>query len=112
MLRIADQAPEKWKPKQCIEATTAVFSEMAGNGSQKIAKHIISSLAPFSPGSVIHDNACGKGIVAKEIVALPPKNTQDMSVYATDLAPAMVEECQALAAEKGWIAPPVMHAVL
>lgn len=105
MLRVANQAPEKWKPNQCVEVNGDVFSELAGNGSQKIAKHIINLVAPFPPGSIIHDNACGKGIVSKEIMAVArpePDGTQDIVIHATDLAPAMVEECQALAIEKGW----------
>jgi hypothetical protein len=94
MLRAVNQAPEKWKPKQCVEVNSAVLS------SQKIAKHIMGLLFPFPPGSFIHDNACGKGVISKDIIDFPPDGTQDISIHATDLFPAMVEECHALAAEK------------
>jgi hypothetical protein len=70
MLRVPNQATDKWRPKQCVEVNGAVFSEIAGNGSQKIAKHIVSLVGPFPPGSVLLDNACGKGIVSKEIIAI------------------------------------------
>jgi ubiquinone/menaquinone biosynthesis C-methylase UbiE len=110
MLRIANQTPGKWRPKQCVKVNSSTFSELAGNGSEKIAKHITSLVAPFASGAVIHDNACGKGVVSKEVIAasLPESViTQDLVIHATDLSPAMVKDCQELAVEKGWTGPPI-----
>lgn len=110
MLRAARfSPPEKFKPKQCIPLTSAVFTEVSGNASQQIAKHIVELIGPFAPGSVIHDNACGTGVVSKEVMALAPPETygtQGITIHATDLSEVMVEECKALAIEKGWDKPP------
>jgi ubiquinone/menaquinone biosynthesis C-methylase UbiE len=111
MLRTARHSPpEKWKPKQCVPVTPGVFLEVSGNASQQFAKHIVGFLGPFPPGSVIHDNACGTGVVSKEVmgVASPEANgARGITIHATDLSEAMVAECQTLAVEKGWNAPPL-----
>jgi ubiquinone/menaquinone biosynthesis C-methylase UbiE len=106
MLRAARFAPsEKWKPTQCIPLDTAVFQEVSGTASQEFAKHIVKLIGPFPPGSVIHDNAAGTGVVSKEVIEVAPPDVP-ITIHATDLSEVMVDDCQALAVEKGWTKPP------
>jgi ubiquinone/menaquinone biosynthesis C-methylase UbiE len=94
--------PEKWKPKQCVPVNSAVFQEVAGNASQQLAKYIVNLVGPFTPGSVVHDNACGTGVVSKEVMETSPSAGQDITIHTTDLSEVMVGECHALAIKKGW----------
>jgi hypothetical protein len=84
MLRVTSNTPEKWKPKQCVKATPSTFQEMSGDLSQQIAKHIITLVAPFPPGFMIHDNACGKGVISQEIIEATdsiPNTSQDVFIH-------------------------------
>lgn len=108
MLRTARwSTPEKWKPRQCVPINSAVFTELSGNASQQLAKHIVNQIGPFPPGSVVHDNACGKGVVSKEVMEMACSSGQGITIHATDLSKVMVKECQALAIEKGWTSWPM-----
>jgi len=52
---------------------------------------------PITSGSVVHDNACGPGIVAQEIVGRdvlaqsPPNPNFDLTIHCTDRSGAMIE---------------------
>jgi ubiquinone/menaquinone biosynthesis C-methylase UbiE len=106
MLRTpAHSPPDKFKPKQCVDLTSAVFAEVSGNASQQLAKYIVSLVGPFPPHSIIHDNACGKGVVSKEVMEVAT-DKQSITIHATDLSEIMVDECKALAIERGWTASP------
>jgi ubiquinone/menaquinone biosynthesis C-methylase UbiE len=105
MLRVTSNTPEKWKPKQCVKVTPSTFQEMSGDLSQQIAKHIINLVAPFPPGSIVHDNACGKGVISQEIIEATdsiPNTSQDVFIHATDFSQLMVDECRNLAISRGW----------
>ena len=105
MLRVTSNTPEKWKPKQCVKVTPSTFQEMSGDLSQQIAKHIINHVAPFPPGSIVHDNACGKGVISQEIIEATdsiPNTSQDVFIHATDFSQLMVDECRNLAISRGW----------
>jgi hypothetical protein len=77
---------------------------MSGDLSQQIAKHIINLVAPFLLGSIVHDNACGKGVVSQEILKatqLALDTWPDIFIIATDLSQLVVNECQTLAISRG-----------
>ncbi|CZR66286.1 uncharacterized protein PAC_16187 [Phialocephala subalpina] len=115
MLRTQNSHPsEEFKPKQCIPITVAVFKELVGTTTQKVASRIIEELAPFPSGSVIHDNACGHGVVTSSIVDSLPKSISDSSrgeeekegdkttIHATDLSPLMVTSTKSTAEMQSW----------
>lgn len=74
---------------------------MSGTASQEFAKYIIKRIRLFPPGSVIHDNAAGTGVVSKEVMEVAPLGVP-ITIHAIDLSEVMVDDCQALAVEKGW----------
>ncbi|KAK3376229.1 S-adenosyl-L-methionine-dependent methyltransferase [Lasiosphaeria ovina] len=67
-----------------------------------ISKMVVDLAPPITSASVIHDNACGPGVVTAAILAKfhaenPGNTTPPPRIIATDIAPNMVE----LAARKG-----------
>jgi hypothetical protein len=53
----------KWKPKQCVEIKPSVFLELAPGAGPYLATHLLDLCPKIVPGSIIHDNACGAGVV-------------------------------------------------
>jgi ubiquinone/menaquinone biosynthesis C-methylase UbiE len=100
MLRTAPGG-EKLKPKQCIEINSSVFQELDPGASQKIANHLLVLCPPVDPGSVIHDNVSGPGVVTGEVMKAD-NDPSGISIYATSLSQEMVEACQKNAVESGW----------
>lgn len=95
----------EWKPRQCVELSPSVYGELATNSSQKVAFHLMKLCPPFIPGSIIHDNACGTGVVTAEIMNNLPISTKsgaNILIHATDLSPSMVEACATKIRENGW----------
>ncbi|KAF2092957.1 S-adenosyl-L-methionine-dependent methyltransferase [Rhizodiscina lignyota] len=66
--------------------------------------HAQKYLPPVTPSSIVHDNACGPGIVTGELITqglsagqTPPK------IYATDLSPQMIDVVRnRIATVEGW----------
>ena len=78
-----------------IHATN--YEDSTGGCTRDLARHIITLAGPIASGSVIHDNACGPGIVAQEIVGRdvlaqsPPDPNFNLTIHCTDRSEAMVE---------------------
>ena len=59
---------------------------------REIARSIITlGPTPLSKSSIVLDNACGPGTICGEIFAAMPNGSQPEKIYATDLAPEMIE---------------------
>ncbi|KAF3044903.1 hypothetical protein E8E11_002714 [Didymella keratinophila] len=75
----------------------ANYENSTGGCTRDLARHIINLAGPIAPGSVIHDNACGPGIVAQEIVGWdvlsrsPPDPNFDLTIHCADRSDAMIE---------------------
>lgn len=73
------------------------YEDSTGGCTRDLARHIITLAGPIVSGSVIHDNACGPGIVAQEIVgrdvlSQTPRNpNMNLTIHCTDRSEAMVE---------------------
>lgn len=96
---------EKWKLKQCIEIKPSVFLELAPGASPYIAARLLDLCPKIVPSSIIHDNACGAGVVTNEIMEAIPSaanSNNGVSIHATDIFPEMVEACQTRVHERGW----------
>ena len=78
-----------------------------GDAISDVTQHFISSISPFSPKSIIHDNGCGGGEATAHIMATNP--SASIKIQATDVDRTMLEICKKLSAARGW---PVTTAVM
>ncbi|KAF3044006.1 hypothetical protein E8E12_005857 [Didymella heteroderae] len=75
----------------------ANYENSTGGCTRDLARHIVTLAGPIISGSVIHDNACGPGIVAQEIVGRdvlaqsPPDPNFNLTIHCTDRSEAMIE---------------------
>lgn len=76
----------------------AEYEYKAGGVTREMSAACLSSVPPLTPDSVVHDNACGPGIVTSVLMESGAKPT----IYATDLADGMVEVTNGLAKQNGW----------
>ncbi|KAI1397067.1 S-adenosyl-L-methionine-dependent methyltransferase [Hypoxylon fuscum] len=93
-------APSGFVPKQAMPFDDKLFQIIGADETLTIAQYEMSILPPFPPDSVIHDNACGLGPVTETILAGSPPDT--IKIYATDVAPPMVQIYNGIAAGKKW----------
>ncbi|KAK4166827.1 S-adenosyl-L-methionine-dependent methyltransferase [Cladorrhinum sp. PSN259] len=68
---------------------SAIYEQSTGGVTRKIATHLLSLLPPFSPSSVVLDNAAGPGIVTSEILKTNPPD--GLTINLVDASPAMVD---------------------
>lgn len=75
----------------------ANYEDSTGGCTRDLARQIITLADPFTSGSVVHDNACGPGIVAQEIIgkdvlAQSPWDPDfELTIHCTDRSAAMIE---------------------
>lgn len=75
----------------------ANYEDSTGGCTRDLARHIITLADAITSGSVIHDNACGPGIVAQEIIGRavlsqsPPDTNFNLTVNCSDRSEAMIE---------------------
>ena len=62
--------------------------------------HKIVALAGLKPRSIVHDNACGNGVVTLAIIDVTKPS--ETIIHATDIDPRMCEVTASRAASKGW----------
>jgi hypothetical protein len=68
----ANIADEKWKPKKCVEIKPSVFLELTPDASPYIAGRLLGLCLQIVHSSIIHDDACGAGVVTNEIMKETP----------------------------------------
>ncbi|KAF2627198.1 S-adenosyl-L-methionine-dependent methyltransferase [Macroventuria anomochaeta] len=82
------------------KARAAAYEASTGGCTRDLARHILTLCPSITSGSVIHDNACGTGIVAQEIVARNvltkggPDADYALTIHCTDKSEAMVSLTQ------------------
>jgi ubiquinone/menaquinone biosynthesis C-methylase UbiE len=84
-------------PSNASRSRPSVFLELNPGASSRIAAHLLDLCPTITSGSVIHDNACGAGVITNEIMKAIPSaanSTSGISIYATGLSLAMVEACR------------------
>jgi hypothetical protein len=72
----------RFVPKQAVPVDAKYYAEILGDGKQDVAHQVISYISPLPEGSIVHDNACGQGVVSKAIMAQSPKS---ITIHATDI---------------------------
>jgi ubiquinone/menaquinone biosynthesis C-methylase UbiE len=75
--------------------TSSEYEQQSAGVTRIIGKQILDNLPPIEASSVVHDNACGPGIITKEILAAAARSkTTPPTIHATDFTEAMVNMLQ------------------
>ncbi|KAK4998150.1 hypothetical protein LTR66_002563 [Elasticomyces elasticus] len=87
------------KNAQAYEITTKSIT-------RSVARHLLTRTPPITSDSIIHDNACGPGIVTDEILKLyevqSPPGAPAPRIEATDYAKGMIDIVNSFVVMKGW----------
>ena len=68
------------------------YEKGTGGTTRHIARHLANLCPPFTPNSVVLDNACGTGIMTEEVQRiLTNQHDAKVKVYAADAAKAMTQ---------------------
>lgn len=85
---------ESWNSK----AGAASYEQRTLECSRDIAQHLIFAAPQLAPGSHVLDNACGTGIVTKELL-----NTyNDLHIDAVDFSDGMMDIINPMIQRQGW----------
>ena len=94
-----------YNPASHFDQQSSVYDQFIGLLTGDIAHYILDNLiqAPTS-GTVIHDNACGTGLVTEHLQTIagrqdPPAYAK---VHATDFVPSVTEVMKKKAQSQGW----------
>jgi ubiquinone/menaquinone biosynthesis C-methylase UbiE len=85
---------------QIFDNAAAAYEASTGGCTRDLARHMLALAPPITPGSVIHDNACGTGVVAQEILTRDilsqssPKHSHALAIHCTDKSEKMVHLAQ------------------
>ncbi|KAJ4990511.1 methyltransferase type 11 [Stagonosporopsis vannaccii] len=94
-------------PSHIFDTAAAIYEASTGGCTRDLARHMLALSPEIVIGSIVHDNACGTGIVAQELVARhvlsqsPPDPTYTLTIHCTDKSEKMIglakggfEDCQ------------------
>ncbi|KAF2446668.1 S-adenosyl-L-methionine-dependent methyltransferase [Karstenula rhodostoma CBS 690.94] len=96
----------RFVPKQCLPPDLAFFTQISGDTTEQVARHLLDFIPPIPPGSIIHDNACGSGAMT---VALMEAHTKNIVIHATDKVPSLIDTMSKKATSLSW---PVLAEVM
>src|SRR5690242_8029777 len=88
-------------PSHIFNNAATIYEASTGGCTRDLARHMLALSPSIVSGSVIHDNACGTGIVAQELVARdvlsqsPPDHAYTLTIHCTDKAEKMIELAKA-----------------
>ncbi|KAI4148945.1 MAG: hypothetical protein L6R39_002643 [Caloplaca ligustica] len=85
---------ESWNSK----AGAASYEQRTLECSRDIAQHLIFAAPQIAPGSRVLDNACGTGIVTRELL----KTYSDVHIDAVDFSDGMLDVIQPMLEQNGW----------
>ena len=94
-------------PKQVTQYEASHFVELQGECSQIVVDSVLERLPTAPSGAVIHDNACGTGVVFEQI--LSKEHPPGIKVEATDVNEHFVAGAAQVAKQHAW---PVSTAVM
>jgi len=106
---ISNRQP-KFMPRQAlaiVKDKVGAYERTGGIVTLQFAEACVKLSPSFSADSVVHDNACGSGHVAKQVIATNPPSS--IKIKATDIDETFVNACQTNAQASGW---PVETAVM
>ena len=88
------------KASQIFDNAAAAYEASTGGCTRDLARHMLALAPPTSSGSVIHDNACGTGVVAQEILTrdilsqIVPNHSHALAIHCTDKSEKMIRLAQ------------------
>ena len=88
------------KASQIFDNAAAAYEASTGGCTRDLARHMLALAPPISSGSVIHDNACGTGVVAQEILTRDtlshkaPNHSHALTIHCTDKSEKMIHLAQ------------------
>ena len=94
-------------PKQVTQYEASHLIELQGECSEIVVDSVLQAIPEIAPGSKVHDNACGTGVVFQRIFQKEPK--ANIKVAAPDVNEFFVAGAAQSAKEHGW---PVTTAVM
>ncbi|KAH6887161.1 S-adenosyl-L-methionine-dependent methyltransferase, partial [Coprinopsis sp. MPI-PUGE-AT-0042] len=68
--------------------------------TSKFAAHNLSLIPPLPQNAIVHDNACGTGVVSQ--LLLVNGNPQNITIHATDIDQVLLSALSAKAEQNGW----------
>jgi SAM-dependent methyltransferase len=94
---------QSFVPKQVIQYEASHMDELQGDVSETVIKASMKLLGPVPEGGVVHDNACGSGVVSETIMtSTDPAPPKSLHIDATDVNENFVKGTEALAQQHGW----------
>lgn len=93
---------EETNVKQRFDGLARIYDDTIGQATLPYVRHILSIMPPITPTSTIHDNACGTGLVAFEILSHFPAGPDAArpTIHATDCSEGMISSLQELIASR------------
>ncbi|KAF0638238.1 hypothetical protein FPSE5266_01862 [Fusarium pseudograminearum] len=91
-----------YQPKQVTQYEASHLIELMGNVSETIIDYSLDIIPPFKPTDLIHDNACGAGVVSQAIIEKIPPSAEGLRIQATDINPQFVIACEQMAKLNKW----------
>jgi ubiquinone/menaquinone biosynthesis C-methylase UbiE len=86
-----------------FSAFATMYEKQTGGVTREIASRGLAMLPPITSSSVIHDNACGPGVVTKLILKdAAAKGEAPPKIEATDFAKGMIDYLQNEISKNGW----------
>ncbi|OSS44915.1 hypothetical protein B5807_09115 [Epicoccum nigrum] len=85
---------------QIFDNAAAAYEASTGGCTRDLARHMLALAPPITPGSTIHDNACGTGVVAQEILTRDilsqsaPTHSYSLTIHCTDKSEKMIHLAQ------------------
>ncbi|KUI66541.1 Ubiquinone/menaquinone biosynthesis C-methyltransferase UbiE [Cytospora mali] len=95
-----------FQPKQITKYQAEHLAELQGDVSEQAIKFTLNLIPAFADNDVVHDNACGSGVVTETIMTLPPPSVR---IHATDINAQFMQGVAALVEKNKW---PVTTAVM
>lgn len=92
-------------PPQALHLTsddqkTRTYETSGGLVTSKFASHNLSLVLPLPQNAIVHDNACGSGIVSS--LLLTHGNPQNITIHATDIDTSFLAALSSKAEKNGW----------
>jgi ubiquinone/menaquinone biosynthesis C-methylase UbiE len=90
---------EQWN--QFFNTAASEYIKQSAGVTREISQQVLTLVPPITSSSVIHDNACGPGIVTLDILSNAAKaGAQPPIIHATDFNAGMVSQIQSVIDEK------------
>lgn len=90
---------EQWE--EHFSKSASEYEKQSGGVTRRISQQVLALLPPITPSSIIHDNACGPGIVTLDILSQATKTGSSFpTIFATDFNQSMVAELHRIIDDK------------